>query len=100
MSVQAVQLCVDLEYLSFGQPGSQSPDEVSHCRPAVRMDPHVPTHSVEPPDLGPINVDAWSPSLIRAPGLAEFDQTRILVKAFGEGSLESRVSEVAVGQLE
>src|SRR4051812_13581248 len=41
MSVEAMQLCVDLEYLSFGQPGSQSPDEVGYCRPAVGMDPHA-----------------------------------------------------------
>lgn len=61
MSVRVPRLCLDFEHLSSGKPGSQSLDEVSYCAPTIWMDPHVPTHSVEPPDLRPFQVDARFP---------------------------------------
>jgi hypothetical protein len=41
---------------------------------AIRMDLHVPTRTVEPADLGSLEVRAGRPSLIGAPGLPQIDQ--------------------------
>jgi hypothetical protein len=51
---------------------------------AVRMDPHVSTHSVEPPDLGPFHLYAGCPPLIDAPGLPELDQGRGIAQIPGK----------------
>jgi len=58
-------------------------------RPTVRMDPHIPSHSIEPPDLCPFHVQARNPPLIPAPGLRKFDQRRVFAKAPGERTLQS-----------